>query len=107
MRELKVLPRGHGGATHILYTYTDTGVDTQRLQLNKIEARRLQGAIDAEQAVAAPSTPGAPARRSIVLARNAAGLNTGRQWIADGWLVDKYSLPPEWEGESVCYLYDN
>lgn len=105
MRELRALPRGHGGATHILYTYTDAGVETQRLQLNKREAARLRGEIDAEQAVPAPAPTGARTRR-IILARHAASLNTGRPWIADGWLIDKYSLPPEWEGEAVCYLYE-
>lgn len=32
-------------------------------------------------------------------------LNHGKTWIADGYNVDKNSLHPSWEGETVCYVY--
>lgn len=32
-------------------------------------------------------------------------LNHGKSWTCDGFTVDKHSLPPEWEGEKICYVY--
>ncbi|WP_345868346.1 hypothetical protein [Shewanella algae] len=44
-------------------------------------------------------------QRQIMLAANAVGKNHGKAWICTGFNVDKHSLPPEWEGELICYVY--
>lgn len=32
-------------------------------------------------------------------------LNAGREWVCAIAHVDAHSLPPEWEGELICYVY--
>lgn len=46
-------------------------------------------------------------QRTIMLASNAIGKNHGKSWICSGFNIDRYSLPPEWEGELICYVYLN
>lgn len=75
-----------------------------RGEANTAEIRRLVEAVERASAPAQTRTGG---RRYIELLDVAErdGLNHGRAWICDGFRIDRDSLPPEWEGRAICYVY--
>jgi hypothetical protein len=100
MRELK--NERYGGSNYAEYV---DGILVARHQLNKRELAAMQRRIAAEAPPVAQSTDSQDHARRVELASRASGLPHGRSWVADGWTVDKHSLPPEWEGMLVCYVY--
>ena len=90
-------------------TVCDGGVMTVRTT-NKSEAAAVEFAIKSsalktEEKTDAKDVSVAVARR-VVLARTATG-KTGSAWYATSKNVDEMQLPPEWEGELICYQYSN
>lgn len=70
--------------------------DTQQIE-------RIIGQINAASTPAPAPRGERYIERLEVAERN--GLNHGRSWVCNGWQVDQHSLPPEFEGELVCYVY--
>lgn len=66
-------------------------------------ARRIRLLDSPEKSAAQGRSSGG---RRVALLKNAEGLNHGKAWVASAYDVDSKSLPPEWEGELICYIYE-
>jgi hypothetical protein len=99
----------HAMPSRCFVTVGDDGVMTVRAT-NKAEAAAVEFAIKNAMVKTEPklhvSENGAVAVRRVVLASMATG-KTGKSWYATGKNVDEMQLPPEWEGELICYEYSN
>lgn len=97
MRELR--KEQFGGSNYAEY---ENGELVKRHQLNKSELRQLRSEMEKPAPVATTKTIEG---RYVDLASRTTGENTGRAWVADLSTVERHSIPPEWEGELVCYVY--
>jgi hypothetical protein len=63
--------------------------------------------VDAVDALNAPKPTNTTSVRRIALLDDCNGLSHGKSWIATLYDVDKNGLHPSYEGQSICFVYND
>lgn len=80
-----------------------------KASVNRREAERIEAFVAAleTQEVREERSSGRRRRVELLAVAERQKLSHGTSWVCNGWQVDRDSLPPEFEGELVCYVYED
>lgn len=108
-----LISNGHALSTKMPSRASILMLDSGELRVrctNKREAAEVRYQLELANAESAPAPAVktiATQQRRIMLVEDVEGKNHGKAWVCTGFNVDKYSLPPSWEGELICYVYSD